>query len=263
VGTPPGSDIDAAFLIGGDNGDLVISFDVPTDLSGLGGANHDPSDLIQFTRTGPGCGNWALVGPFFTGSGANIPLYADVTGADERHGDTIITFDVPTTLTGAAPPTFVPGELANWNGVSLTSYYAPAAWPVNLSSRVDAFTFLPDPGTVPATGVNALYVNKSPSFPPNIVVSWGPSTSVGATDYGIYEGTLLSFPTYTHTAKVCGDAGGDFQEDFAPQVASSYYLVVPYNPNDEGSYGQSATPTPAERPVGTTTCVPTQALGCP
>jgi len=257
VGIPGGSVVDAAFLVGGDQGDLVLSFDVPTDLSAIGGNVYDPADLVRFTSTGSACSNWSVAFvPFFDASAASPPVLpsANVTGADERGGLTILTFDVPTDLGG---PTNLPGELVSWNGASFALFHASASWPI--SSRADAVTMLPAPGTVPATGPNVLILGKPAGFPPQIYLQWGPSTSAGATDYGIYEGTIGSW--YSHTAKVCTDTGGDLQEIITPQIVSSYYLVVPLNANDEGSYGLDS--AAVERPVGTATCVSTQALGCP
>jgi hypothetical protein len=256
VGVPAGTDVDAAFILGPDTGDLVLSFDVPTDLSAIGGAVYDPADLVRFKKTAPGCAGWSIVGLFFDGSTATppVPLSDNVTGADTRGGDTILTFDVPTAI---ASPDYLPGQLVSWDGAAFALSYAPAAWPI--SSRVDAMAFLPDPGSVPKTGTPSLRLGKPVGFPPLIRLIWGPSASVGAEDYGIYEGTIGSW--YSHTAIDCHDDGANLQEDVTPQLAPSYYIVVPHNPNDEGSYGTDS--TGAQRPPGTATCRPTQALDCP
>ena len=92
----------------------------------------------------------------------------------------------------------------------------------------------------------------------NIVISWAVATSVGGEDYGIYEGTMPSY--YSHGSMTCTDALGDLTEDFSPSAGSRYYLVVPLNPNDEGSYGLDS--FGAERPPWFSPCR-TQALGCP
>jgi hypothetical protein len=69
VGIPGGAVVDAAFLVGGDQGDLVLSFDVPTDLSSIGGNVYDPADLVRFTSTGAACFNWSVaVAPSFDAS---------------------------------------------------------------------------------------------------------------------------------------------------------------------------------------------------
>jgi hypothetical protein len=256
IGVPAGTDVDAAFVLGPDTGDLVVSFDVPTDLSAIGGAVYDPADLVQFMRTGPGCAGWSIVGPYFDASAATPPvaLSDNVTGADVRGGDTILNFDVPTAI---GSPDYLPGQQVAWDGAAFSLFNASASWPI--SSRVDAMAFPPDPGSVPSSGAASLRLTKPAGFPPTIRLIWGPASSAGAEDYGIYEGTIGSWTS--HTAIDCHDDGGDLQEDITPQAASSYYLVVPNNPNDEGSYGTNSGGSP--RPPGTATCRPTQALDCP
>jgi hypothetical protein len=254
VGIPASSDIDAAFMLGGDAGDLVISFDVPTDLTGLGGGDNEPSDLIQFTRPGPGtaCNNWALVGTYFDASAiaTPVPLSSIVTGSDERGTLTLLTFDVPTTLGGT---TYMPGQIVSWDGALFASFSLDGTWPGG--SRADAFSMLPDPGKVPPT----FTVDKSTATVGDLTLRWSPATSAGGEDYGIYEGSIGSWAS--HTSKVCTDAGGDLTEDITPLAGDRYYLVVPLNPNDEGSYGRSS--NNIERPQGGFPCRATQALGCP
>ena len=50
----------------------------------------------------------------------------------------------------------------------------------------------------------------------------------------------------------CTDDGGDLTEEITPAPNDRYYLVVPHNPNDEGSYGTDA--AAAERPAGGAVC---------
>ena len=84
--------------------------------------------------------------------------------------------------------------------------------------------------------------------------------SPGAQDYGIYEGTMGSWTS--HTAVDCHDDSYDLAEIVTPSPGDRYYLVVPRNPNDEGSYGTAS--SGAEIPQGTTVCIPTQVVGtCP
>jgi hypothetical protein len=264
IGLPPGTNVDAAFLRGDDRADLVISFETVVDLTSLGGGIYEPADLIQWQRNPPGgtmCWEWAIVPSpgdlFFDGSGATPPVqnYSDVSGAD-RWLNTTITFDVPTTL---GIPTYQPGQLVNWDP-SIPGFllYDSPPWPVDRSSRMDAFSFLPGPGEVPS-----MHVNKSGVTPGNIVVTWNPSLSAGAEDYAVYEGTLGSW--YSHspapTTTVCSDTLADLTEDFTPQTADSYYLVVALNPNAEGSYGQRTGPT--ERPQLSGSCRSGQDFDCP
>lgn len=248
---PPTSRIDSLFLIGGDAGDLVVGFDVPTTLAG---ATYDPADLVRFVRTGPGCGGWSLaaVNPYFDASaaGTGIPTSSNVVGADRVGGNLILSFDVPTTVGPPGPVTYLPGQLVSWNGAAFGIFEPLAGWPT--SSGTFGVSWSGNPGLV-----QKLVVDKAGA---NITVSWSASCSAGATDYGIYEGTIGTW--YSHTRKVCTDTGGDLTETFAPAAASSYYLVVPRNSAEEGSYGQSS--GGAERPVGAAVCVAPQVLTpCP
>ena len=129
-----------------------------------------------------------------------------------------------------------------------------AGWPV--SSIVNDFAFLADPGVVKAT----LMVDPGPFFPADITLSWAASCSVGAEDYGIYEGNIGTW--YDHTAFDCNDAAPFLTETIAPSAGNRYYLVVPFNPNDEGSYGTDS--SGAEKPVGVAQCMTSQVIiPCP
>ncbi len=107
--------------------------------------------------------------------------------------------------------------------------------------------------------VDTLRVGKSSMTPGTLVLSWLPSCTHGAVDYGIYEGLLGNW--YSHVAVDCSDDGGDLRENVIPMEGDGYYLVVPVNFNGEGSYG---TDSDTERPTGTPACVPSQFLAsCP
>ncbi len=116
AGIPAGSNVDAAFLDGGDAGDLILSFDVPTT---IGAATYEPSDLVRVSG-----GVFTL---FFDGSATvpPIPISTNVTGAGHRGTRTFLTFDVPTTL-GAA--TYLPGQIVTWDGTSFALFFSDAAW---------------------------------------------------------------------------------------------------------------------------------------
>ena len=241
-GVPGSSNVDAAFLDGGDAGDLILSFDVPTT---IGGSTYEPADLVRFSG-----GAFSL---FFDASAASpaVPATSNVTGADQRGALTILTFDIPTTL-GAS--TFLPGELVSWDGTSFASFYSDPSW--LLSSIANGLAFLGNPGSVPVT----ITVDKSALTPGDLTISWAPSCSSGAEDYGIYEGQVGSW--YSHTQIDCSDDGGDFTEEITPSAGNRYYLVVPRNPNDEGSYGTDS--LGMERPAGSSVCITSQALApCP
>ncbi len=243
-GVPPGVNVDAVFLDGGDGGDLVLSFDVPV---ALGGATYEPSDLVRF--------NGSSFSLFFDASAAIPPMppSANVTGADRRGDITVLSFDAPVTL---GSQTFLPGDLVSWNGSGFGLFQRDPAWPHG--SCLDAVALLARPGRIPPT------LEVSNPTPPGgrlrLRLSWSASCSAGAEDYGLYEGTIGQW--YSHTALDCSDPEGDLTEDITPSAGDRYYLVVPFNGSDEGSYGLK--PDLTERPRGLTTCVATQLLGgCP
>ena len=70
----------------------------------IGAATYDPADLVEWTRIAAGCSGWVPVGLYFDASAAlpPIPSSVNVTGADERNGMPVMTFDVPATLKAPA-----------------------------------------------------------------------------------------------------------------------------------------------------------------
>ena len=70
----------------------------------------------------------------------------------------------------------------------------------------------------------------------DVIISWNASCSEGASDYGIYEGTIGLW--FSHTMVDCADGGVTLTEQITPAAGSRYYLVVPHNTMTEGSYGQ-------------------------
>jgi hypothetical protein len=127
------------------------------------------------------------------------------------------------------------------------------SWP--LSSIVDDFTAGANPGRIPPT----LHVNKSTITPGDLTLIWSGSCSEGASDYGIYEGTIGSW--FSHAAKDCHDNPPVLTEEVTPAAGNKYYLVVPANDAGEGSYGLA---TSGERPAGGLACQPVQTITpCP
>ena len=260
LGVPSESNLDGVYLEGGDNGSLVVSFDVPVQFPPGSGAWYEPADLVRFVRTGTACGAWTLSGanPAFdaSASGAGIPNSDNVIDADRVGGKFILSLDVPSTLAPSAGPltTYEPGQLASWDGVTYDDFEILAGWPAG--SKVDGFSCMANPGLVPAT----IKVNKATSPPTDVIISWSPSCADGAQDYAIYQGTIGSW--YSHKRLDCNDAGADRQEQVTPASGGAYYLVVPMNYRGEGSYG--ARSSGAQRPVGTTVCAsPQMVTSCP
>jgi hypothetical protein len=252
-----GSNVDAAFLLGHrDDGNLALSFEVPTTIAGT---TYQPADLIELTFVGPGCQDWAVAGLLFDASAAvpPVPPESNVTGADEYGtGLLVLTFDVPTELTGT---TYVPGELVQWDASipAFSSLHKDPGW--SIGSRANAVSLLAAAGTiVPPT----LMLSKAGGVQITLDWSGSPSCSVGVEDYGIYEGSIGAF--YSHDRITCTDTGGDLQETITPSAGDRYYLVVPNNANVEGSYGKDLfAGLSSERPVGVSTCASPQEIGCP
>jgi len=109
--------------------------------------------------------------------------------------------------------------------------------------------------------VDSLRVGKSSVTQGALVLSWLPSCTHGAADYGIYEGLRGSWDS--HAAVDCSDDGADLREELIPTTdGDHYYLVVPINFNGEGSYGTDSADN--ERPTGPSVCAPTQLVApCP
>ena len=232
----------------------------------LGPFTFDPADLVRYRRTGAACGNWALAAanPDFDASAAGVGIPTSVNTLDAaRVGPLrIFSLDVPADLGPPGIVTYLPGQIVSWNGVAFALYEPLAGWP--LSSTVDGLSTVGNPGLVAAT----LFVNKT-VFPQldlsDVILVWAASCSEGASDYGIYEGTIGAW--YSHTAVDCADGGAPLTEQITPAAGSRYYLVVPRNTLVEGSYGQKRTSPPlvfTERPVGAAQCVAVQTLTpCP
>ena len=251
VGVPAGSDVDAIVLKDDNPARLAVSFDVQTT---IGGNTYDPADLVDFTRTGAGCNGWTVGSVSFDGSSTipPVPVEDNVVAADYRSPKHILAFDVPATL-GA---TYRRGDLVSWDGVSFALYEPLAGWPA--ASLVYALTFPSDPGKIAYPPNAPLTANRVTAT--TIQLTWGPSCSVGAENYGIYEGVIGSW--YSHTQIDCDDGGSNLTELVTTGAGNRYYLVVPFNPNDEGSYGQNS--AGAQRPVGTVACLASQSpTACP
>ena len=90
-----------------------------------------------------------------------------------------------------------------------------------------------------------------------ITLSWGDSCLDSDNDYAVYEGCLGDH--YTHTTFIC-TTGGDTTATFNPFPTSTYYIVVPNNGLNEGSYGTRSNGQP--RPVGVAICLPSAAGAC-
>lgn len=117
----------------------------------------------------------------------------------------------------------------------------------------------PSPGAVP-DGADVpgapLLVDRLPGG--DLELSWGPSCLAEGSDFAVYEGEIGAFASH---APITCSTGGLTQATFAPSLLDAYYLVVPRNASFEGSYGYSS--AGADRPVGTSSCLPQSLGACP
>lgn len=112
------------------------------------------------------------------------------------------------------------------------------------------------PGTVPdGSGASVpLTVIRSGN---QIILSWDDSCNTYDTDYEIYEGTIGQ--PNTHTRILCTTNGAS-TATITPSSNDSYYLVVPRNATQEGSYGSNS--SGSERPQGAIFCLPQAITPC-
>jgi hypothetical protein len=91
-----------------------------------------------------------------------------------------------------------------------------------------------------------------------LTLTWSPSCSTADTDYLVYEGFAGAY--YSHFSKLC-TTGGATSATLTPGSFDRYYLVVPTDETDEGSYGRDS--NSAERPRGGAACQSQQTVTCP
>ncbi len=112
---------------------------------------------------------------------------------------------------------------------------------------------VPDGAEIPGT---PLTLDKAAGG--DISLAWGRSCVASDLDYSIYEGTLGDFSS--HLPLTC-TTGGASSEMVTPRAESSYYLIVPTNGADEGSYGRAT--DVGERPVSAEACLLQALATCP
>jgi hypothetical protein len=272
AGIPPGSNVDSIHMHGGDAGDLIVSFDVPTDV-GVFPGTFEPSDLVRFGPTGPGiCPGFTIVAanPDFVAAaaGPGVPLSTNGDGADGLPGARrIFAFDVPSDIAPFTGSTaFIPGQLAEWDSAAATwlMFEKLIGWPI--SGVIDGVSC---GGTTPGRVDPPTMTIAKATFPVgDLVLFWPPSCAAGGHDYGIYEGTIVAPWTYNHTGILCTDAPPLLTEQITPGSGDRYYLVVPLNGcnGSEGSYGRCSPGqclAGNERPVGASACGAPQVLPTP
>jgi hypothetical protein len=88
-------------------------------------------------------------------------------------------------------------------------------------------------------------------------LTWSRSCYFADTDFAVYRGQIGNFTS--HEPVTCS-SGGQTSLIFGPPPEDSYFLVVPTNPNREGSYGRDS--TGAERPQASDACLPPGIQSC-
>lgn len=237
AGIPANANVDTLLQAGSD---IVVGFDVPVIINSV---HYEPSDLLRYQG-----GVWSL---YFDASATvpPIPPSVNAVGADLLGANVVLAFDIPVTL----GTKFNPGDLVMWNGsaFSLLQAGTTVSWPA--SSTIAGLALAASPGE----SLNLKIAKASGS---QLRLTWDPSCSGNATDYGIYMGTLGNFTS--HTTLDCSDGGGDRSELETMPAGNKYFLVVPLTTLEEGSYGSSS--AGVERARGTATCRTTRALApCP
>jgi hypothetical protein len=238
---PPGVNLDALFQTD-DNGELFVSFDVPiTD----GPDTYPPSAVLRWVDVGPGPCDWDLAAPAIDLAGAPtyFPESTRITGLDLVADTLLIAFDIPVDLAPTiGPTTFLPGQIV---GLDLPSSVfslfedlqaeGTPGWPVN--SEVDALSCQANPGRINSP-VDQITLGKSGS---DLVLYCPGSCSSGAENYGIYAGTIASLRTgvYDHAKIDCTTLLCPGALLFGFGSGDRYFLVVPHNHKEEGSYGES------------------------
>ncbi len=105
---------------------------------------------------------------------------------------------------------------------------------------------VPDGGRVPGVPLTLGKVGGG-----DISLSWGASCQSTDTDYQVYEGQMGDFTS--HQQRFCSTSGAT-TTTLTPSSGSAYYLVVPRNATEEGSYGTDS--SGMERLQGPTACLP-------
>ena len=172
-------------------------------------------------------------------------------------GDFTITFvDLPEVITDADD--FDP----DFFGVSPNALFEHGVGSPDLDdpevSDGHPLDLLPDGDGVPGTPLTV-----SQAAGNDITLSWGASCVASDTDYAIYEGLLGDFTSHTQVGSPPCTTGGATTTTITPGTGSRYYLVVPQNATNEGSYGTDSNGLERPPAIGIGACLPQAITACP
>jgi hypothetical protein len=111
------------------------------------------------------------------------------------------------------------------------------------------------PGGAPGSVPNLLLGRAGGT---QLTLSWDTSCSVSDNDYQVYQGFMGAY--YSHFSTLC-TTGGATSVVLTPGVLDRYFLVVPTDTTQEGSYGRDS--SGVERPQGGAACQAQQTIACP
>ena len=125
------------------------------------------------------------------------------------------------------------------------SHHVSGAFPVECD------TYQAGAGAVDDGGADGLFVRREATG--ELTLSWGASCLEGdrvSGGYEIYEGELGEWQS--HTPRTCSIDHPQVSHTFLPAGFDAYYLVVPYEDQYEGSYGERS--DRSQRPLGASVC---------
>jgi hypothetical protein len=158
----------------------------------------------------------------------------------------------------------VASEAVAGTSTTTTNHCAGPGTATTLCELADGSTdaFLPLISAAPGGSVDGLTLRRGDGTPtPSITLTWNPSCSEADTDYEVYEGQIGSWYSHAGPASeaICS-TGGATSATFDSGAGDHYYLVVPRNESDEGSYGRAG--DGQERPVALPPCTGQSLGGC-
>jgi hypothetical protein len=243
---PAGANVDAIHL---DGQDLLLSLDagIPTDLY-ISGVNVEQADLIRYERTpgGSGPADWQLVGLEFDATG-HVPSSSNLIGAAlDRNGHFVMSFKIDSDLTpSSSQTTYLPGELARWDGLEFQQFEALEDWPsqyfVNSLALIRADTCAPLAGADPGDeNVDLCGLSWATDMGTRRArMEW--RLEDGASKYNVYSGSLddLTLPG-TPLDLTCETPGGMMDTQFVIPDAGpndQFFLVTGVFDGVEGTLG--------------------------